>query len=196
MTDRTFDATRSYDIATLRDGCEAVIDLTDGATAHGVNREEFERWQREGHSWSFGNDDIREETRGELYRPGATAEEVEEAPRDFEAELTALWAALGQEANSRGWCGEYDQFAADHNGPARPPRQMTRVAYLRVPLRFEGVEGDIDPQVLMMRGTEQLKELVLEALARSTREVGNDSARYLTDYVSILSQGDAGSRLL
>lgn len=44
---------------------------------------------------------------------------------DWKARYDETWAALGEEANRRQWCGEYDQFAAQVGGPARPPR-MTR----------------------------------------------------------------------
>lgn len=57
-------------------------------------------------------------------RESATAEE----------RLAALWEALGKEANERGWCSEYDQFAARHGGPERPVEWNVHVRLsVRVP---------------------------------------------------------------
>lgn len=61
-------------------------------------------------------------------REGATAQE----------KLDALWEALGKEANERGWCSEYDQFAARHGGPERPTEWNVRVR-LRVGVPREHV---------------------------------------------------------
>lgn len=63
--------------------------------------------------------------------------------------LDALWARLGEEANSRDWCGEYDRFASELNGPPRPPRQRQHTVYVRVPVTItmaehpDGSEGAI-----------------------------------------------------
>lgn len=52
-------------------------------------------------------------------------------------DLDGLWAALGKEANDRGWCSEYDAFAAQHGGPARPERMTRRAVRIAMPVYIE-----------------------------------------------------------
>jgi len=118
-----YDATHEYQSVTVQDGCESLLDVTTGRVAHGVDAEYFRRWQAGETEHVESNDNERiSEYGATLHTPDAPAD-VTGAPRDYEAELAALWARLGAEANTRGWCDEYDAFAAEMNGPARPPRQ-------------------------------------------------------------------------
>lgn len=52
-------------------------------------------------------------------------------------DLDGLWAALGKEANDRGWCSEYDAFAAQHGGPARPERTVPRMIRVAMPVEVQ-----------------------------------------------------------
>lgn len=108
-----------------------------------------------------------------------------------------LWAVLGEEANRRGWCSEYDDFAAKHGGPARPPRPRSWTAHLRIPVTFEGLENPegATAELQRLRGEDRdaLMAQLREGLQRRVNELGNDSVRYLTDYLSVLDHTEPGT---
>lgn len=135
MSERIFDPTRSYDLVTLVDGCPAIRDNSDGLIAHGMSKDDFERWQSSPETWNFTDSAVDSRVDViELYRPSESV--------TARAELDALWAALGQEANTRGWCDEYDAFAEKHGGPARPPRRYNYTMPFRINLDVNLTESD------------------------------------------------------
>lgn len=75
-------------------------------------------------------------------RPGAEYKPTEHRVGDpmqraerAEATNKALWEALLQQAEERGWCNEYDQFALKHGGPVRTLLQYVWFS-LSVPVTF------------------------------------------------------------
>ena len=53
----------------------------------------------------------------QVAKPTAEADLTAE---QWKAKWDALWEALGQQANDRDWCSEYDAFARANGGPERP----------------------------------------------------------------------------
>lgn len=56
-------------------------------------------------------------------------------------ELDELWKALGEQSNHRSWCGEYDEFAAAHNGPKRPERTVATTVRIGLPIPVQAPQS-------------------------------------------------------
>lgn len=76
----------------------------------------------------------------------------DEAVTDWEAMFHYTWKVLGEEANRRGWCDDYDAFARAHGGDPRPARVIPRNVTVRLTV---SVPENATPQ--------QIREAVMAA---------------------------------
>lgn len=194
-----YDPTHEYQSVTLSDGCDSIFDVTSGMVAHGVSVSYFREWQRgdvEEIEFSDG-EEIREydET---LHTPDAPADVILTAEPE-RTDLDALWIALGEEANRRQWCEEYDAFARLHGGPARPLRQRTYTVNLRVPVVLTITEHPDGVEAALIAAADANRDELLTSLRTALSERANQaqsaSVSWFRDYAQVLQPNEPG-RLL
>lgn len=167
-----FDPTHTYMLTHAIDGCTSLADVTLGGLAHGHGEEEFNQFREGSRDITFDTDESWQTD----HEDNRTLHEGSDNPA-----LDALWAALGEEANRRGWCNEYDDFASAHGGPARPPRRFDYTLGLRMNLDINMEEVESPRDTWEDFTTRERRDLITASIERRIRRTEDNYGVTLSD---------------
>lgn len=91
------------------------------------------------------------------------------AERDaLKAQLADLWQALEDEAQNRGWCSDYTEFAREHGGPVVEEKSVS--FKLTVTYAVSAVVGEAASRSLVQENRD-LQRFIIASLDRDALEI-------------------------